>query len=153
MVCQNCGVEASTKHVAFYQNIGLLLMRFHRSIVGNLCKSCIHKYFWQYTLVNLFLGWWGLISLIVTPFFLINNVFRYLCCLGMPAVPAGAARPQLTDEAVSRLTPFTDEIVQRLNSGQKIDEMAVEVAEQAQVSPGQVVIYVQALVEAAKQRA
>jgi len=43
MICQACGVEAPTKQVEFRQNIGALIMRFHRTIKGQLCKSCVHK--------------------------------------------------------------------------------------------------------------
>ncbi len=91
MFCQSCGAEAPTKHVAFYQNIGALVMRFTRAVEGNLCKSCIHRHFWKFTLVNVTLGWWGLHSLIITPFFLLNNLFRYLSCLGMPSAAGAAA--------------------------------------------------------------
>ena len=35
MICQACGVEAPTKYVEFYQNIGAIFMRFHKSIQGN----------------------------------------------------------------------------------------------------------------------
>ena len=87
MYCQNCGAQAPTKHVAFYQNIGVILMRFTREVEGDLCKSCINKYFWKYTLINLFLGWWGVISFCVTPFFILNNVFRYLTCLNLKPTP------------------------------------------------------------------
>ena len=87
MICQHCGVEAPTKYVEFYQNIGALVLRFHKSISGELCKSCIHRTFWSYTGVNMFLGWWGTISFLVTPFFLLNNTFRYLTCLTLPPVP------------------------------------------------------------------
>ena len=83
MICQACGVEAPMKHVAFYRNIGLLVMRFTNTAEGELCKSCIHKYFWQYTLTDLFLGWWGVISFIITPFLILNNIVRYLLCLGL----------------------------------------------------------------------
>ena len=76
MFCQSCGAEAPTKHVAFYQNIGALVMRFTSTIKGDLCKSCIHRHFWKFTLVNVTLGWWGLHSLIITPFFLLNADFR-----------------------------------------------------------------------------
>src|SRR5215208_378525 len=100
MVCQLCGVEAATKYVAFYQNIGALIMRFHKSLKGELCKRCIHQQFWGFALVNVTLGWWGVISLIVTPFFIINNVVRYLMCLSMPPASASASAPQLTDEAI-----------------------------------------------------
>jgi len=103
MICQACGVEAPTKHVAFYQNIGALIMRFSKHIEGDLCKSCIHKYCWRFTLTNAFLGWWGVISFIVTPFFILNNVGRYVFCLGMRPVPPGATPPELTDEAIGKL--------------------------------------------------
>ena len=44
-LCQACGVEAPTKYVEFHQNVGALVMRFHKSYKGHMCKSCIHKYF------------------------------------------------------------------------------------------------------------
>ncbi len=83
--CQSCGRHAPTRHVVLYQNIGLLIMRLGKSIDGHLCKACIGKNFWNYTLVTFFLGWWGIVSFFLTPFFLINNVARYVGCLGMPA--------------------------------------------------------------------
>src|SRR5262249_31048333 len=109
MICQACGIEAPTKYVAFYQNIGAIVLRFSKSVEGNLCKSCIHQYFWQFTATNCILGWWGMISLIVTPFFILNNVGRYFFCLGMQPVPDGAAKPKLTDEAIDQLRPHTNE--------------------------------------------
>src|SRR5437762_361868 len=115
MICQACGVEAATKYVSFHQNIGALVVRFSRSMEGYLCKSCIHKHFWSMTTTTLFLGWWGTISFIVTPFFLLNNIGRYLSCLGMPSVPRGASPPQLTEQAVERISPHAQELFQRLN--------------------------------------
>ncbi len=86
-ICQSCWTQAPTKYVEFYQNIGVIIMRFHKSIKGNLCKSCINKYFWEFTAINALLGWWGVISFIVTPFFILNNVIRYLGSLGMESNP------------------------------------------------------------------
>jgi hypothetical protein len=91
MYCQACGSQAPTKHVAFYQNIGLLILRLSKSIDGELCKPCVHKYFWEFTTINLLLGWWGIISFILTPFFILNNVVYYVSCLGMPS-PGAAVR-------------------------------------------------------------
>jgi hypothetical protein len=85
MYCQACGANAATKYVAIHQNIGALIMRFSRSVQGNLCKSCVSKYFWEYTTINLFLGWWGIISFILNPFLIINNIYYYLSSLSMPA--------------------------------------------------------------------
>src|SRR5450759_3335079 len=78
MNCQACGCYGDTRYVELFQNVGGLVMRFSKSIKGNLCRACISKYFWELTLVTLFAGWWGVISFIVTPFFLINNVYRFL---------------------------------------------------------------------------
>jgi len=151
MICQSCGVEAPTKYVAFYQNIGALVVRFSKSVEGELCKSCIHRYFWSFTSMNLLLGWWGTISLIVTPFFVLNNIGRYLTCLTMPPVPPDATEPQLTDEAIEKLRPHTGELIDRLNDGGKLKEVAEDIAYLAGVTPGQVVCYVRALVAAQKQ--
>jgi len=83
--CQCCGHVAPTRYVVFYQNIGLLIMRQGKKIEGHLCKACINKHFWEFTLITFLAGWWGVISFFLTPFFLINNVGRYLGCIGMPA--------------------------------------------------------------------
>jgi hypothetical protein len=152
MFCQSCGVEAPTKHVAFYQNIGALVMRFTRTIDGNLCKSCVHRHFWQFTLVNFTLGWWGVHSLIITPFFILNNLFRYLGCLGMPSA-AGARRPELTPEAVQQIGPHTEEIIARLNRGERGQALLDDVAARAAVTPGQVALYIRELAAASQRTA
>ena len=82
--CENCLCESPTKHVALHQNIGLIFMRLHKSVEGNLCRACIRKYFWQFTTITLFLGWWGVISFFMTLFILPNNLIRYLSSLGLP---------------------------------------------------------------------
>ncbi len=148
MICQSCGVEAPTKYVAFYQNIGALVVRFSKSIEGELCKSCIHRYFWSFTGINCTLGWWGYISFVVTPFFILNNVFRYATCLTLSPVPLDATEPQLTDEAIDKIQPYAGELIGRLNEGGKLKEVAEDIAHLANVTPGQVVRYLQALVAA-----
>jgi hypothetical protein len=151
VICQSCGVEAPTKHVVFYQNIGALVMRFHKEIEGNLCKSCIHKYFWEFTLITLFLGWWGVISFVMTLFFYIpNNIIRYLLSLSLKPVPPGAAVAELTEEAMSRLAPYAETIVVRLKSGESLEYVAKDIAIRAGVTPGQVVLYLRALIVASK---
>ncbi len=81
--CQICGVYGPTKYVEFYQNVGALVMRFHKSIKGNLCKNCINQTFWRFTLITLVAGWWGIISFVITPIFIINNSWRYLFSLNL----------------------------------------------------------------------
>jgi hypothetical protein len=130
----------------FHQNIGLLVVRLPWSIEGRLCKSCIHKRFWSMTATTLFLGWWGVISFLVTPFFLVNNIGRYRFCLGMAPTPPGARPPQLTDAAIDQIQPHADELFRRLNEGEDFAAVASSIAERAGVTPGQVVLFVQAVV-------
>lgn len=76
-VCQTCGQHAPTKYNELYANIGMLVARRQLSIKANMCKKCTNKYFFRYTLTNLFLGWWGVISFFATCFYMVNNVARY----------------------------------------------------------------------------
>lgn len=152
MICQNCGVEAATKYVSFHQNIGVLVMRFSKSMQGNLCKSCIHRYFWQFTSINAVLGWWGMLSLVVTPLFILNNVARYLVCLGMEPVAAGAVPPELTEEVAERIAPHTEQLFQRLAQQEPFERVVDDVALRANVSPGQVCLYVQAVAQAMEEQ-
>lgn len=81
--CQICGCDAELRHVSFHQHTGMLVLWIHRSIKGKLCKSCISRHFWEMTTSTMCLGWWGMISFIITPICLINNIGRYIYCLGM----------------------------------------------------------------------
>lgn len=96
MRCESCGLEAPTKSVQLHQNIGMLMMRTHQSVSGNLCKSCIDSYFWRYTLTNLTLGWWGLISSIMTPVFIVNNLVQFIRSRGLGEIYTGADAPAMS---------------------------------------------------------
>ena len=150
MICQGCGVKAPTRHVEFHQNIGALVMRFSRSVRGQLCKSCVNRHFWKMTGTTLVLGWWGMISLVVTPIFLVNNVVRYLRCLGMPPVPPGATAPVLSAEAVAKIQPHVQDLVARLKAGEPLATAAAVVAARTSVTPGQVVLFTRAVAEGSR---
>jgi hypothetical protein len=62
----------------------MVIARQWKKVEGEFCRPCIGKYFRSYTLTTLFLGWWGAISFIVTPFILINNVYHYLRASRLP---------------------------------------------------------------------
>lgn len=141
MICQSCGIEAPTRKVAFYQNIGALIVRYSRSVDGQLCKNCIHKNFWKMTLTTLVCGWWGIISLIVTPIFLLNNIFRYLFSLSMPPVPEEAVVPELTEEDRRKISPHVESLFNKLNEETaELNEVAKEFATRIGVTPGQIVL-------------
>jgi hypothetical protein len=80
-LCQWCGSPRPTKYVAFYRNVGMLLARRKYQIHGDLCKACIHRHYWKFTGKNLLLGPWGVVSLFVTPLYLIQNTGKYVSAL------------------------------------------------------------------------
>lgn len=90
--CQACGREGPTKNLTFMQNIGVIVIRFPKTITGNLCKFCIDKYFFKMTLITFFFGWWGVISFVYTLISLPVNVVNRLRAIGMesPREDAGS---------------------------------------------------------------
>jgi hypothetical protein len=76
--CESCGKVGPVGRVEFHQTIGAVIVRFHKSVKGNLCPECAGKHFWSLTLTTLAGGWWGIISFVMTPFILIYNVLQYL---------------------------------------------------------------------------
>ncbi len=156
MHCDTCGAHAPTKYVELYQNIGMLVLRSSKSVKGDLCKPCINRYFWQFTLVTAVVGWWGMISMIVTPIFLANNIFRFCTTLRMPLEPASPGRLppiapaiaphdhptlSLTPEAVERLKPFEAQLRDELAAGGDLERVAEAVARRARVSAVQAELF------------
>ena len=86
--CESCGSMRPTARISFHRNMGMLFIRRTYKIEGNLCKSCIGKRFTEFTIKNLVFGWWGTISLFVTPIYAIQNVASYVAAMralrGMP---------------------------------------------------------------------
>jgi hypothetical protein len=145
MICQACGIEAPTRKVFFVQHIGALIMFFHRRIGGLFCRNCVNKYFSEYFLKTLFLGWWGIISMFATPVVLLIDLVNYARAWTLAPVPVGAAVPQLTEAVVARMQPHAGELIERLNKGELLERVAGDIAKKASITPGQVVLYVRAL--------
>lgn len=152
IICQACGIEAPTRYVEFYQNVGALITRFHKKIRGNLCKGCVHKYFWKMTSTTLAVGWLGMISIIVAPIFILNNLFRYLMCLGMPAAPDGARAPVVDNNVTEKVFPLLPKIFERLNNKERLEDVAQSIAPKG-LTPGQVFTYVALVIRSQKQQA
>jgi hypothetical protein len=94
-MCDCCGKIAPVQFVTFNQNIGMLFTRRHDWVEGSLCRDCIEREFWKMTGITLLLGWWGLLSLLVTPDFLLGNVTSYLESRGLER-PKNAPPPRPT---------------------------------------------------------
>lgn len=97
-VCEACGVQGETKHVNIMYNVGMLVVRFHKTMNGHLCKRCISDYFFRYSLTTMFFGWWGVISFFVSCVTLPMNLYYFLSSLGMTK-PTDAAYQQAPGNA------------------------------------------------------
>jgi hypothetical protein len=75
--CQLCGSTRLTAHVKFERNIGMLVLRQTRRLQASLCKTCVGQQYWDFQLKNLLLGPWGMISLVITPIYLVTNTVSY----------------------------------------------------------------------------
>jgi hypothetical protein len=150
MICQACGIEAPTRKVFFVQHIGAIVMFFHKRIGGLFCRSCVNRYFTEYFFKTLFLGWWGIISVFVTPVVLLIDLANYFRAWTLAPVPVGAVVPQLTEGVIARVQPHVGELIERLNKSEPLEKVAADIGAKASVTPGQVVRYVQALAAQSK---
>lgn len=95
--CQVCGQHGPVLEVHYRQNTGMLFMRQSKDLHAELCRECSSKYFLEMTLHTAILGWWGTISFIVTPFFLLGNIYHFFRTQRMPKA-AVARRARLEDQ-------------------------------------------------------
>ena len=79
--CQLCGMLRQTIRVSFARNIGMLVMHREKKITANMCKTCLKKNLWVYTDKNLLFGPWGVVSLLLTPIYLVTNTVSYISAL------------------------------------------------------------------------
>jgi hypothetical protein len=81
--CDLCGRHAPTKSVTFMQNVGVIVMRFPKTVRGDLCKRCISSCFWRMTTITFFFGWWGVISFFHSLIAIPANIVAYLGASGL----------------------------------------------------------------------
>jgi hypothetical protein len=62
----------------------MVVTRRKARVAGFLCRRCIRAYFKSYTLTTLFLGWWGVISFVVTPVFIVSNIIQFFKTRSLP---------------------------------------------------------------------
>src|ERR1700721_2504412 len=146
ILCQSCGLEAATRYVEYYENIGAIHVRYTQAYKGCFCRTCNHKFFWKSTTTTLFLGWWGIISFFMTISFLIGNIVTFIGSRSLPRVPEDAEQPQLDVGALAMLVAHAQTVVDRLEQGDDISDIARQVAPLADVTPGQAWLYIRELV-------
>lgn len=79
--CRFCGYEGATEYVEFRQIVGVFIFYFWKNVKGHLCEACVYEKFRNTTMLTLFFGWWSLISMFITPVFLVNNILYLIDAL------------------------------------------------------------------------
>ena len=146
--CEGCGAWAETRKVALHYNIGLLVVRFHKSLNATLCKRCISKNFWKFTGLNVLLGWWGIISFFCTIVFLVMNTVAYIGSLGMQPPPAdgGSPPPGVLPQSIAvKLQPWAQGMWNRLIQGASVEQVAREYVATTGCREEHVSLYLQAM--------
>ena len=125
MPCAACRRNAPTGNVRLHQNIGMLIMRRHRQVSGNLGRRCIRHHGLKLTGLTLITGWWSAISLILNCVFVLNNTVVLLATIGMPGkYPAARTGPVPEPPAHAPLAACRQGIRRRLGAGEPVDQAA-----------------------------
>lgn len=97
--CERCGRQAPTAQATFRTHIGLFLLFHQAKAAGSYCRICIGQLFWRATLLTLVMGWWGVLSVLITPFFTLPaNIRQYVRNRALPF-------PERAAQTTERRTP------------------------------------------------
>lgn len=76
--CDSCGGPGPLVATQFRQTIGAVILRFEKTVAGYLCSDCTRSHFVSCTTTTAVAGWFGAISLVLTPWFILTNIQNYL---------------------------------------------------------------------------
>lgn len=143
--CQVCGCEAPTKKASLYKQTGMLVLRQTSTLSGYMCKKCLTSNALSFTGWNLIAGWWGVISAISNPFYIINNLVYLAGSMGLEPPPPDAAPPVLQQATIDTLSPLIPRMSELFQRGLKLPEVATQISKESGVEGAQVVVFIQAL--------
>ena len=75
--CQMCKQVRSVAAISFHRNVGMVIVRRTYTLRGELCKACMNRAYWEFTWRNFVQGWWGMISLVITPIYFLMNTYSF----------------------------------------------------------------------------
>jgi hypothetical protein len=94
------------------------------------------------TLLTAVAGWWGIVSAVLNPFILVSNIIHFARTRKLAPPAPNATAPTLTQEAISKIKPYSVDIFTRLSTQDPADEIASYIAQKAGVTQGQVLLYI-----------
>jgi hypothetical protein len=136
--------------VRLRHNVGLLVMRREHETSGRLCRPCLGKAFRRHQLSNLVLGWWGVLSFVLTWVYLVDNCRVYFGAkkeLARMAQRPGTARFVAEGSASERLLPFRHNVRLRLRRDEDAVRIAADLAQTHQVPLADAEAFVQELID------
>jgi hypothetical protein len=89
--CDRCGSRGSVVHVHFLKNTGMLILRQTSTLKADLCRGCGLREGALMTLHTAVLGWWGMISFVITCVALPMNLLQMWWLLSLLGPAAAAA--------------------------------------------------------------
>jgi hypothetical protein len=147
-MCDICSSGEPSVHVHLRHNVGMLFMRREYATEGRLCSSCLGQAFRKHQLSNLFLGWWGTISFVMTFIFLIDNIrvyFRARRDLARLVERKEASRVVPQGSPSERLAPFQHNVRLRLRRDEDASTIAADLAALHQVPLSDAEAFVQSI--------
>ena len=77
-ICGECREWTPCKKTTVMYVRGFLMTIWYGQVDTYLCRRCFNRVFVEFTFSTIFLGWWSLLSIFVTPIVLANNVRQYI---------------------------------------------------------------------------
>ena len=99
--CVGCGSRvAPTGYGIFRRTISLIYLRFTAQKEGNFCVPCAWKISAGYNSVMLVAGWWGIIGLIMTPVYFVQNLYHLTRIVSGPKAAPRQEQAVVMEEGV-----------------------------------------------------
>ncbi|GAC1659652.1 MAG: hypothetical protein NVS9B15_22640 [Acidobacteriaceae bacterium] len=84
--CQGCGIVRPTIFLSFSEQMSFVYS-LRDGVEGYLCRDCSAYYARTFSLTTLFLGWFGVVAMIRTPYILFRNMQQYQASFALPPGP------------------------------------------------------------------
>ena len=134
----------------FGRNVGMFFMRTHEEVRAYHCGSCLGWSFTRFTALNLTLGWWGMISFVMTLYFQLQNFWSLIGGGGAllwraqlaRADRAALERSREQTDAATELGRFAHTIRRRLARGEPAEAIAHDMVDAAHVPLAKAEAYV-----------
>jgi hypothetical protein len=109
LVCSNCG-SVPAVNTSFHSHLGVVIVMQTQTMPGPFCRDCGLGVFRNLTSQTLVTGWWGILSVFITPVTILMNLIGgyQVSRLAAPRPnPYGPSRPPMYPGASLLRRPMT----------------------------------------------